>query len=107
MVFLRKHKSLKDLWNQTVDSEDCWYHYLETETLLSTEPCNNETITKPLVSDSPTDINNPLVEANDDDEVNASIWGSISNMTNNVLGAGLVALASAVCQVPILISPYL
>lgn len=44
----------------------------------------------------------PLVQKQEDD-ANASVGASIINMTNNVLGSGLVALAYAVRNVNILL----
>ena len=49
--------------------------------------------------EAPSDVAAPLLPEKEETEVNATIWSSISNMTNNVLGAGLVALAYSVSQV--------
>lgn len=40
-----------------------------------------------------------LIEKKDDDVSTATIWSSVANMTNNVLGAGLVALPYSISQV--------
>lgn len=47
----------------------------------------------------PTGESAPLLEKSDDDVATATIWSSVANMTNNVLGAGLVALPYSISQV--------
>ena len=41
----------------------------------------------------------PLIDSAGDDVATATIWSSVANMTNNVLGAGLVALPYSISQV--------
>ena len=52
-----------------------------------------------MLPEPASDVAAPLLPEKEETEVNATIWSSISNMTNNVLGAGLVALAYSVSQV--------
>ena len=47
----------------------------------------------------PTGESAPLLVKADDDVSTATIWSSVANMTNNVLGAGLVALPYSISQV--------
>ena len=54
-----------------------------------------------MLPEPASDVAAPLLPEKEETEVNATIWSSISNMTNNVLGAGLVALAYSVSQVRI------
>ena len=47
----------------------------------------------------PTGESASLLVKADDDVSTATIWSSVANMTNNVLGAGLVALPYSISQV--------
>lgn len=49
-----------------------------------------------------SDLKEPLLPQAAESDANASVGGSIVNMTNNVLGSGLVALAYSVSRVHIL-----
>ena len=63
------------------------------------------TVTEPVITPPAADIEQqqlqqPLLEpSKTEHDANSSVGASIANMTNNVLGSGLVALAYAVSRV--------
>jgi hypothetical protein len=63
---------------------------MSKEGLHDTTFIEESTIEKPLIENSATE-----------EDANASVGSSIINMTNNVMGSGLVALAYAVSRVRI------
>lgn len=108
-----------DFWNSNVDSNV--FPDKAHQTNMSTESDNvqavaelNQTTESLLQANAeqeraadnglgstaqPTGESAPLLEKSDDDVATATIWSSVANMTNNVLGAGLVALPYSISQV--------
>ena len=73
-----------------------------TENLLHSEVTADEKVPsgqEPTAQ--PSTEGTPLIDSTGDDTATATIWSSVANMTNNVLGAGLVALPYSISQVHI------
>lgn len=71
-----------------------------TENLLHSEVTADEKVPsgqEPTAQ--PSTEGTPLIDSTGDDTATATIWSSVANMTNNVLGAGLVALPYSISQV--------
>ena len=69
--------------------------------VATTQPTVTEPVITPPVADiEQQQLQQPLLEpSKTEQDANSSVGASIANMTNNVLGSGLVALAYAVSRV--------
>lgn len=92
--------------SQTIMSTETDNVQAMTETSQVTETLLEANIEQGRAADNapesvaqPTGESASLLAKADDDVSTATIWSSVANMTNNVLGAGLVALPYSISQV--------
>ena len=103
-MFLGLYLRIK--YTQTIMSTESDNVQAMTETSQVTETLLEANIEQERAADNvpesvaqPTGESASLLAKADDDVSTATIWSSVANMTNNVLGAGLVALPYSISQV--------